>query len=57
MFQLSEGIWNKFMMHQQTEATYRKKMLLWKYLSDFIQVQAKATCMRCKSELEVTEIK
>ncbi|XP_033606427.1 poly(A) RNA polymerase gld-2 homolog A-like [Cryptotermes secundus] len=34
---LSEGIWNKFMIHQQTEITYRKKILLWKCLSDFIQ--------------------
>ncbi|XP_023725886.1 poly(A) RNA polymerase gld-2 homolog A [Cryptotermes secundus] len=34
---LSEGIWNKFMIHQQTETTYRKKILLWKCLSNSIQ--------------------
>jgi hypothetical protein len=57
MFQLSEGVWNKFMIYQQTEDTFKKKMSLWKYLSNFIQVIAKSTCMRCMSELKVIEIK
>ncbi|XP_069679891.1 poly(A) RNA polymerase gld-2 homolog A-like isoform X2 [Periplaneta americana] len=34
---LSEGIWNKFMIYQQTEDTYKKKMMLWKYLYIFIK--------------------
>ena len=37
-FQLSEGIWNKFMIHQQTEDTFRKKMMLWKFLYNVVQV-------------------
>ena len=39
-FQLSEGIWNKFMIHQQAEDTFRKKMMLWKCLYHVVQVQA-----------------
>ncbi|XP_021936561.1 poly(A) RNA polymerase gld-2 homolog A-like isoform X2 [Zootermopsis nevadensis] len=35
---LSEGIWNKFMIHQQTEDTFKKKIKLWKCLSDFIKL-------------------
>jgi hypothetical protein len=42
-FQLSEGIWNKFMIHQQTEDTFRKKMMLWKCLYNVVQVQAMLT--------------
>ncbi|KAJ9575960.1 hypothetical protein L9F63_007187 [Diploptera punctata] len=34
---LSEGIWKKFMKNQQTEETYKNKMLLWKYLYVFIK--------------------
>lgn len=29
---LSQNIWNKFLSSQQTEETYKKKMILWKYL-------------------------
>ncbi|XP_046750414.1 poly(A) RNA polymerase gld-2 homolog A-like isoform X2 [Diprion similis] len=34
---LSQDIWKKFMTHQQTEATYRNKMMLWKYLYIYIK--------------------
>lgn len=34
---LSEGIWNKFMIHQQTEDTFKKKMMLWKCLYYVVQ--------------------
>ncbi|XP_066994458.1 poly(A) RNA polymerase gld-2 homolog A [Anabrus simplex] len=34
---LSEGIWTKFIMNQQTEETYKKKMILWKELYLFIR--------------------
>lgn len=34
---LSTEIWNKFIGNQQTEETYKKKMLLWKYLYIFIK--------------------
>ncbi|XP_046487826.1 poly(A) RNA polymerase gld-2 homolog A isoform X1 [Neodiprion pinetum] len=34
---LSQDIWEKFMTHQQTEATYRNKMMLWKYLYIYIK--------------------
>ncbi|XP_037916548.1 homeobox protein 2-like isoform X1 [Hermetia illucens] len=30
--QLSQAIWDKFMMSQQREETYRRKMYLWRYL-------------------------
>lgn len=38
LLQLSTEIWNKFIGNQQTEETYKKKMLLWKYLYIFIKV-------------------
>ncbi|KAK7793005.1 hypothetical protein R5R35_009606 [Gryllus longicercus] len=34
---LSQGIWNYFITNQQTEETYKKKMLLWKCLYIFIK--------------------
>jgi len=45
-FQLSEGIWNKFRIHQQSEDTFKKKMLLWKFLYIFIKVQITLTYMQ-----------
>jgi len=38
---LSEQVWRKFITHQQTEATYKKKMMLWKHLSTYIKVKYK----------------
>ena len=35
---LSEDIWEKFISNQQTEVTYKNKMMLWKYLFIFIKV-------------------
>ncbi|KYN33281.1 Poly(A) RNA polymerase gld-2 like protein A [Trachymyrmex septentrionalis] len=34
---LSEQIWRKFIAHQQTETTYRKKMMLWKHLNTYMK--------------------
>lgn len=34
---LSQDIWKKFMSNQQTETTYRNKMMLWKYLYIYIK--------------------
>ncbi|XP_049792131.1 poly(A) RNA polymerase gld-2 homolog A-like isoform X2 [Schistocerca nitens] len=34
---LSQDIWDKFIENQQTEETYKKKMLLWKHLYIFIK--------------------
>ncbi|RLU25606.1 hypothetical protein DMN91_001763 [Ooceraea biroi] len=34
---LSREIWSKFISNQQTEATYRKKMMLWKHLYIYIK--------------------
>ncbi|XP_025989876.2 poly(A) RNA polymerase gld-2 homolog A isoform X2 [Solenopsis invicta] len=34
---LSEQIWRKFITHQQTEATYKKKMMLWKHLNTYVK--------------------
>ncbi|XP_018396849.1 PREDICTED: poly(A) RNA polymerase gld-2 homolog A-like [Cyphomyrmex costatus] len=34
---LSEQIWCKFIAHQQTEVTYRKKMMLWKHLNTYMK--------------------
>lgn len=36
---LSQQIWLKFMSNQQTEATYRNKMMLWKHLYIYIKVK------------------
>lgn len=36
--QLSQAIWDKFMMSQQREETYRRKMYLWRYLYVTIKV-------------------
>ncbi|XP_050448462.1 poly(A) RNA polymerase gld-2 homolog A-like [Cataglyphis hispanica] len=36
---LSQQIWLKFMSNQQTEATYRNKMMLWKHLYIYIKRQ------------------
>lgn len=38
---LSEQIWSKFLSNQQTEATYRNKMMLWKHLYIYIKVKYK----------------
>lgn len=56
-FQLSQGIWNKFMIYQQTEDTFKKKIKLWKCLSDFIKVHVILTYMQCMSNFNVAEIK
>ncbi|XP_011703319.1 PREDICTED: poly(A) RNA polymerase gld-2 homolog A-like isoform X2 [Wasmannia auropunctata] len=34
---LSEQVWRKFIAHQQTETTYKKKMMLWKHLNTYIK--------------------
>lgn len=34
---LSQQIWSKFISNQQTEATYRNKMMLWKHLYVYIK--------------------
>ncbi|XP_015599027.1 poly(A) RNA polymerase gld-2 homolog A isoform X3 [Cephus cinctus] len=34
---LSRDVWEKFMSNQQTETTYRNKMMLWKYLYIYIK--------------------
>ncbi|CAL1688415.1 unnamed protein product [Lasius platythorax] len=36
---LSQQIWSKFISNQQTEATYRNKMMLWKHLYIYIKTQ------------------
>lgn len=38
---LSQQIWSKFISNQQTEATYRNKMMLWKHLYIYIKVNIK----------------
>lgn len=35
---LSEDVWEKFISNQQSNTTYRNKMMLWKYLYIFIKV-------------------
>lgn len=35
---LSRSMWNKFLANQQTEQTFRKKMMLWRYLYMYIKV-------------------
>lgn len=35
---LSKDIWTKFAMNQQTENTFKNKMMLWKYLFIYIKV-------------------
>lgn len=39
---LSREIWSKFMANQQTESTYRNKMMLWKYLYIYIKVKLRS---------------
>lgn len=36
---LSQEIWSKFISNQQTEATYKNKMMLWKSLYVYIKVK------------------
>lgn len=36
---LSQKIWSKFILNQQTEATYKNKMMLWKSLYVYIKVK------------------
>lgn len=36
--QLSQMIWDKFFLAQQTEETYKKKMYLWRYLYLIVKV-------------------
>lgn len=38
---LSQEIWSKFISNQQTEATYKQKMMLWKHLYIYIKVNGK----------------
>lgn len=35
---LSKDIWKKFIANQQTDITYRKKIMLWKYLLIYLKV-------------------
>lgn len=38
---LSQQIWSKFISNQQTQVTYRNKMMLWKHLYIYIKVRYK----------------
>jgi len=45
---LSQEIWSKFISNQQTEATYKKKMMLWKHLYIYIKVKSLEEKIRIK---------
>ncbi|XP_011876768.1 PREDICTED: poly(A) RNA polymerase gld-2 homolog A-like [Vollenhovia emeryi] len=42
---LSEQIWRKFITNQQTEATYKKKMMLWKQLNTYVKTVYPNCCV------------
>lgn len=49
---LSQQIWAKFLSNQQTEATYRNKMMLWKHLYYYIKVNKIDAKIRYKINID-----